>query len=113
MRKQLTVTLEDEVYDGLIRAVGHENISQFINGLVRPHVLKSDLEAGYRATAADEAREAEVAARVAAIDEGYGMFAGRGRGVDEFLDDRHAEGEADYLKWQKSQNERIARRDES
>lgn len=59
MQKQFMVTLEDEVYDGLLKVVGHENISQFINGLVRPHVLKSDLEASYRAMAADEAREAE------------------------------------------------------
>ena len=40
--------------------------------------------------------EAE-AARLAAVDAGLGMFAGRGRSVDEFLAERHAEGEADYL----------------
>lgn len=62
MQKQITVTLEEQVYEGLLRVVGRENISQFINGLVQPHVLKpdiSDLEAGYRAMAADEAHEAE------------------------------------------------------
>lgn len=30
---------------------------------------------------------------------GLGMFARRGRSVDEFLAERHAEGEADYEKW--------------
>lgn len=30
---------------------------------------------------------------------GLGMFAGRGRSVDEFLSERHAEGEAEYEKW--------------
>lgn len=30
---------------------------------------------------------------------GLGMFAGRGRTVDEFLAERHAEGEAEYEKW--------------
>lgn len=40
--------------------------------------------------------EAE-AARLAGIDAGLGMFAGRGRTVDDFLAERHAEGEADYL----------------
>lgn len=60
--QQFTITLEEQVYDGLLRVVGRENISQFINGLVRPHVVKldaEDLEAGYRAMAADEEHEAE------------------------------------------------------
>ncbi len=30
---------------------------------------------------------------------GLGMFAGRGRSVDEFLAERHAEGQAEYEKW--------------
>lgn len=61
MTKRLTITIEEEVYQGLHNVVGRGNISQFINGLVRPHVLKadSDLEASYREMAADEARQAE------------------------------------------------------
>ncbi|MDN5923603.1 MAG: hypothetical protein L0H70_01235 [Xanthomonadales bacterium] len=34
-------------------------MSQFIEDLVRPHVLDTSLDAGYQAMAADEVREAE------------------------------------------------------
>ena len=59
MQKKLTITVEEQVYEGLYNVVGRRNISQFINSLVRPHVIKADLEAAYRDMAADEAREAE------------------------------------------------------
>jgi predicted CopG family antitoxin len=59
MQKKLTIMIDERVYDGLYKVVGRRNISQFIESLVRPHVLKSDLEAGYRAMAEDEAHEAE------------------------------------------------------
>ena len=59
MQKKLTITVEEQVYEGLYAVVGRRNISQFINSLVRPHVLKPDLEAAYRDMAADEARESE------------------------------------------------------
>jgi len=36
MQKKLTITLEDQVYEGLHNAVGRRNISRFINSLVRP-----------------------------------------------------------------------------
>ena len=42
--------------------IGRRRISQFIEDLVRPHVLGEDLEAAYRQMAQDEAREAEVEA---------------------------------------------------
>ena len=59
MQKKLTITVEEQVCEGLHNVVGHRNISQFINSLVRPHVTKPDLEMAYRDMAADEAREAE------------------------------------------------------
>ena len=59
MQKKLTITVEEQVYEGLHSVIGRRNISQFINSLVRPHVLKSDLEAAYSQMAADESREAE------------------------------------------------------
>ena len=59
MQKKLTITVDEQVYLGLHSVVGRRNISQFINSLVRPHVLKPDLEAAYRSMAADESREAE------------------------------------------------------
>jgi predicted CopG family antitoxin len=62
MQRKLTITLDAEVYAGLHRVIGRRKISQFIEDLVRPHVLTDELEAGYVAMAADEAREAEALA---------------------------------------------------
>jgi predicted CopG family antitoxin len=59
VRKKLTITVDEQVYQGLHRVVGRHRISRFIEDLVRPHVVATDLEAAYRAMARDEAREAE------------------------------------------------------
>lgn len=58
MHKKLTITLDEAVYEGLRRTVGRRRISQFIEDLVRPHVL-NPLDEGYRAMAEDKTREAE------------------------------------------------------
>lgn len=59
MQKKLTITVDQEVYDGLYRVVGPRRISQFIETLLRPHVVKEGLADAYAEMAADEAREAE------------------------------------------------------
>ena len=59
MQKKLTITLDEQVYEGLHRVIGRRKISQFIESLVRPHVIGTDLEEAYRQMAEDEAREAE------------------------------------------------------
>lgn len=59
MQKKLTITLNEEVYEGLHRVIGRGSISRFIENLVRPHVVDTDLDAEYAAMAADEEREAE------------------------------------------------------
>ena len=59
MQKKLTITVDQDVYEGLHKVIGRRRISQFIEDLVRPHVIGADLEAGYQAMAADEAREIE------------------------------------------------------
>ena len=59
MQKKLTITIDEKVYEGLRRVIGHRNISQFIESLVRPHVIDQDLEAAYKQMAQDEVREAE------------------------------------------------------
>jgi predicted CopG family antitoxin len=59
MQKKLTITIDKEVYAGLHTVIGRRNISQFIESLVRPHVLNKDLEAAYEEMAKDELREAE------------------------------------------------------
>ena len=58
MRRKMTITVDEEVYEGLYRTVGKRRISQFIEDLVRPHVLNTYLDEGYKAMATDEAREA-------------------------------------------------------
>lgn len=59
MHKKLTITLDERVYNGLHSVIGRHRISQFIEELVRPHVVAKDLEDGYRRMARDEAREAD------------------------------------------------------
>jgi hypothetical protein len=58
----MTITLDEAVYDGLYRTIGKRKMSQFIEDLLRPHVLDSSLDAGYKAMASDELRESEAMA---------------------------------------------------
>ena len=59
MQKKLTITLDEKVYEGLYKVVGRRQISQFIESLVRPHVIGNNLEAEYKQMAEDELRETE------------------------------------------------------
>jgi hypothetical protein len=59
MHKRMTITLDEAVYDGLYRTVGKRHMSQFIEDLLRPHVLGDALDSGYQAMAADKTREHE------------------------------------------------------
>jgi predicted CopG family antitoxin len=59
MHKRMTITLDEAVYEGLYRRVGKRRMSQFIEDLLRPHVVDTSLDEGYRAMAADQEREAE------------------------------------------------------
>jgi predicted CopG family antitoxin len=59
MHRTLTISLPDDVYQGLRAKVGEDNMSQFIADAVRPHVSTDDLERAYREMAADEERERE------------------------------------------------------
>lgn len=59
MHKRMTITLDEAVYDGLYRRIGKRKMSQFIEDLLRPHVLDTALEAGYEAMAAEQEREAD------------------------------------------------------
>ena len=49
----------ERVYDGLYRTIPASHMSQFIEDLLRPHVLTPSLDEGYRAMAADTARETQ------------------------------------------------------
>jgi predicted CopG family antitoxin len=59
MSKKLTITVHDDVYEGLYNVVGKRLVSRFLNDLARPRVMLRDLVEGYRAMAADEQRESE------------------------------------------------------
>ena len=59
MHKKLTISIDEKVYDGLYSVVGKGAISQFIEDLVRPHVISDDLDAAYKLMASDTERESE------------------------------------------------------
>ena len=59
MHKRMTITLDEDVYDGLYRTVGKRQISQFVSDILRPHVSDRTLDGGYRDMAADAEREGE------------------------------------------------------
>ncbi len=59
MHKKLTITVNEDVYDGLHRVIGPRKISRFVEDLVRPHVIGPALELGYARMAADERQEKE------------------------------------------------------
>ena len=59
MKKKLTLTINEEVYQGLRTVIGPRKISRFIEELVRPYVVKKDMYAAYKEMAADHIRESE------------------------------------------------------
>jgi len=59
MHKKLTISIDEQVYDGLYEVIGKGAISQFIKDLVRPHVIKDALDAAYQRMAEDKEREAD------------------------------------------------------
>jgi predicted CopG family antitoxin len=59
MQKKLTISIDEQVYEGLYKVAGRDGISQFIENLVRPYVIEDNLDAAYKQMAADEGRERE------------------------------------------------------
>ncbi|MBW1715421.1 MAG: addiction module antitoxin [Deltaproteobacteria bacterium] len=59
MQRKLTLTIDEEVYNGLRAVIGPRKISRFIQELVRPHVVKNGMYAAYEEMAADQIRESE------------------------------------------------------
>ncbi|MFZ2855773.1 MAG: hypothetical protein WAZ34_16870 [Rhodocyclaceae bacterium] len=55
----MTISIDEAVYEGLVRFVGRRKISRFLEYLARPHVVKDNQEAGYEAMANDQRRECE------------------------------------------------------
>ncbi len=90
----LTLEISPEVELELTRAAAQagRGLSEWILDMAREKAARSQHE--------DDEAEAR---RLEAADRAFGMFAGDGRTVDDFLADRHAEGEAEYDKWMESQ----------
>ena len=62
MRKRMTITGDEAVYDGLVRVSGRRTSSRFRNNLARPlvpRVTHESLAGAYKAMAADAGRERE------------------------------------------------------
>ena len=59
MQRKLVIDIDEDIYEGLYQVVGEQFISQFIENLVRPYVLNSDLESAYRSMAMDKERETD------------------------------------------------------
>ena len=57
MMKKLTISVSEEVYEGLYARIGSGRISRFIDNLARPHVVDQHIEEGYRAMSQDVDRE--------------------------------------------------------
>jgi predicted CopG family antitoxin len=61
MQKKLTITIDEEVYEGLRKTIGPRKISRFVQEIVRPHVVRPNLETAYAEMAKDRKREKEAA----------------------------------------------------
>ena len=59
MQKKLTITVDEEVYEGLHKTIGPRKISKVVQEIVRPHVIRPNLESAYAEMARDELREKE------------------------------------------------------
>ena len=59
MQKRMTITMDEAVYEGLVRVVGRRKISGFLESLARPHVMTDELAEGYKAMGQEEKREQE------------------------------------------------------
>jgi hypothetical protein len=59
MQKKLTISIDEEVYMGLRKTIGPRKISRYIQEIVRPHVVRSNLESAYAEMAKDKEREKE------------------------------------------------------
>jgi hypothetical protein len=59
MHKKLTISIEENIYNGLHEIIGRGKIGKFLSDLARPYVLKKELEKSYQTMAEDEKREKE------------------------------------------------------
>ena len=58
-KQKVTLMLDVEVYKGLVAKLGGRGMGAYLSQLARPLVVEAEIEAGYKAMAADKAYEAE------------------------------------------------------
>jgi hypothetical protein len=73
MRRKLTIMVAEEVYEALHRVVGPRKIGRFIEDLVKPHIVKRNLESCYREMGRDEEGEGEAVKWAEAVIGGVGQ----------------------------------------
>lgn len=59
MHKRMTISIDEDVYEALMRVIGRGKVSQFLEGLAKPHVMTDDLLSAYQEMASDTQREQE------------------------------------------------------
>ena len=59
MQKKLTISIDEKVYEGLHNVIGPRKISKFVEELVRPHVVRPQLDSEYEMMSKDKVREAK------------------------------------------------------
>lgn len=59
MQRKMTISIDESVYNGLYRTIGKRRMSKFIEDLVRPYVVDTALDEGYKAMAQDAEREVD------------------------------------------------------
>jgi len=59
--EKLTITIDEEVYEGLHKNIGPRKISRYIQEIVRPHGVRPNLDSAYAEMAKDMNREEEAA----------------------------------------------------
>ncbi len=72
MVRKLTITVDEDVYEGLHSRIGRRKISRFLNDLARPLVSERFLEEGYRAMAQDELSERDAKEWLQDFSEDFG-----------------------------------------
>lgn len=59
MQNKLTIAVDEAVYKGLYNKIGPRKINKFVEELVRPHVVRSNLELAYSQMSKNRKRESE------------------------------------------------------
>lgn len=58
MRKQILLDIDSDLYDGVCGLEGVENVSRYLEKLIRLHLPHPDLDQGYQEMAADVEKRA-------------------------------------------------------